>query len=451
MKHSMRSNLDPTWPEAVMRDEQQQGEIALPLFRPEAIRTPQPAYGHAAPLTPPSWRWITLGLAIVVIAFIAILMSASFARKETVSGRLRPAEGEFRVMPNRSGTVRNLFVKEGAIVHRGQPLFSISTETMLGSGATTNARLMSAIELERAALSERTLNSKQAAELKVKESSLTEQSLRAKATALGEQREKVERRLRLATEYLAAIQQLSAKGFARLGELKAREDAKLTIEQSLMQIDADRAELLSKADQAAAAAKRALWEARSEQNALQEAVSALSQRQVEAELQDSVVIRAARSGRITAIRATAGKAVEANRPAMTILASAEGPGHEGRGADLVADLYVPPRAIGFIEPGQPVRIMLDAFPYQQFGTVAGRVAAVPEAALAPEELDAIEGNSQDAVYLVTIVIPADSIAAYGKRHDLRAGMTLMADIILEERTLFEWIFGPLLAGGRRLL
>jgi membrane fusion protein len=445
----MRS-LDEREAELLPEEPQRNLTPEVPLFRPEALARPPSPYGRVAPLTPPSWRWITIGLALIILVAGVLLASASFARKETVVGRLRPSEGEFRVMTGRSGTVRALLVKEGALVRRGQALLSISTETSLGSGATTNARLMGSIAAERAALVDRMRNAVDAATFKARENRLSEQTFRAQAAALGAQRAKVERRLSLSNDYFKAISILKEKGFVRLSELKAREDEKLMLEQSLIQLDSEKSQLLSQADQAAAMAMRSSAEAQSEQNALQESLAGLAQREVEAELQGGIIIRAAVPGRVTALRATPGKAVDANQPIMTILASPESRHSSSAATELVADLYVPPRAIGFIERGEEVRIMVDAFPYQQFGTVTGRVDLVSRTALAPEELDPVENESKEPVYVVTATISSDSLKEFGRQQDLKAGMTLSADIILENRSLFEWLFSPLIASGKRL-
>jgi hypothetical protein len=42
---------------------------------------------------------------------------------------------------------------------------------------------------------------------------------------------------------------------------------------------------------------------------------------------------------------------------------------------LQAEIYIPSRAIGFVKPGQEVRLLYDAFPYQRFGAYRGRVVA----------------------------------------------------------------------------
>ena len=47
-------------------------------------------------------------------------------------------------------------------------------------------------------------------------------------------------------------------------------------------------------------------------------------------------------------------------------------------------------------------------------------------------------------YPATVSIPDQSIAANGHAVPLQSGMLLQADIILERRTLLEWLAEPLL-------
>ena len=51
------------------------------------------------------------------------------------------------------------------------------------------------------------------------------------------------------------------------------------------------------------------------------------------------------------------------------------------GSEFRAELYVPARAIGFVEVGQTVRLLDDAFPYQHFGSYSGRVIEISQTIL----------------------------------------------------------------------
>ena len=50
---------------------------------------------------------------------------------------------------------------------------------------------------------------------------------------------------------------------------------------------------------------------------------------------------------------------------------------------------------------------------------------------------------QEPAYLVTVALAAQDVPAYGKTFALQAGMALDADIMLDRRSIIEWIFDPL--------
>ena len=115
------------------------------------------------------------------------------------------------------------------------------------------------------------------------------------------------------------------------------------------------------------------------------------------------------------------------------------------GARLRAELAVPSSAIGFVKQGQSVRLAIDAFPYQRFGTVSGKVQTVATSAVNAQG----PNGSTVAVYPVTVALDAASIAAYGRSEPLVSDMTLTARIVTEKQSLLEWLFEPLFAVRRR--
>ena len=150
----------------------------------------------------------------------------------------------------------------------------------------------------------------------------------------------------------------------------------------------------------------------------------------------SYVLRAPVAGRVTALTARLGQGVSPQSQLMAIVPS---------GARLTAELAVPSAAMGFVKPGQEVRLALDAFPYQRFGTVKGRVRTVPSSTInAPAS-----NGATIAVYPVIVDIEAPKIFAYGRDEPLVAGMNLTARIITERQSLLEWLFEPLFAVRRR--
>jgi membrane fusion protein len=107
-------------------------------------------------------------------------------------------------------------------------------------------------------------------------------------------------------------------------------------------------------------------------------------------------------------------------------------------------LFVPTRAIGFVQPGQEVRILYEAFPYQQFGTYSGKVLKISQTILTKSDtFGPIE--LKEPVYKITAALDRPDIDAYGRRIPLQADMLVRADIILEKRSLIRWLLDPLLS------
>ncbi|MBL4772372.1 MAG: HlyD family efflux transporter periplasmic adaptor subunit, partial [Alcanivoracaceae bacterium] len=159
----------------------------------------------------------------------------------------------------------------------------------------------------------------------------------------------------------------------------------------------------------------------------------LNERQIELEGSESYAIKASIDGRITSIQVHPGQSVSPQKSLLTIIPN---------DTELYAELFLPSRAIGFINVGQQVLLRFDAFPYQRFGLYEGTVEQVAQAVINPDEAE-IPLPTPDPVYRVKVSLSSQFVKTYGKSLSLQAGMSLTADIILEERTLGEWLFAPI--------
>ena len=121
------------------------------------------------------------------------------------------------------------------------------------------------------------------------------------------------------------------------------------------------------------------------------------------------------------------------------------------GSQLEAQLLVPSSAIGFVEPGNRVVLRYQAYPYQKFGQQYGKVVQVSRSALSPAEAASLLGqNIATPLYRVLVKLDHQSIDAYGKTEALKPGMALEADILLDRRSLWQWVFEPLYGLRERL-
>jgi membrane fusion protein len=53
-------------------------------------------------------------------------------------------------------------------------------------------------------------------------------------------------------------------------------------------------------------------------------------------------------------------------------------------------------------------------------------------------------SAKEPVYRVDVKLDNQNVSALGQDFALRPGMTVNADLLLEKRTLLEWIFEPVL-------
>jgi membrane fusion protein len=166
--------------------------------------------------------------------------------------------------------------------------------------------------------------------------------------------------------------------------------------------------------------------------ALRNELSTNEQRIAEIKGRGAYVIRAPTAGRVSTMQATIGQNADPQRLQLEIIPE---------DSVLQAELFLPARAIGFVETGQTVRIMYDAFPYQHFGTYRGQVVKVSQTILTGSDVaGAIKLNEPG--YRVTAALERPDINAYGKIISLQSDMLLKADIILERRSLISWLTNP---------
>jgi membrane fusion protein len=167
---------------------------------------------------------------------------------------------------------------------------------------------------------------------------------------------------------------------------------------------------------------------------LQTELAQTDQRSAEIGGRQSFSIRAPIDGRVANVQAKVGQVADPKKPQLDIL-PLESP--------LQALLFVPTRAIGFIRPGQKVRLLYDAFPFQRFGTYSGKIVSVSKTILSETDVGA-PLQLQEPAYKGVAVLDRPDVDANGQKIPLQAGMLLRADILLEKRELVRWLLDPIL-------
>jgi membrane fusion protein len=232
---------------------------------------------------------------------------------------------------------------------------------------------------------------------------------------------------------LAAAEQLHAQGFMSAAEVQRRQTLVLeqrqalsALQQSVSAKDSELSEARFSLTQLPTVIEQNLQRVRTD-------LSATEQRMAEIQGRRAYVIRAPTAGRVSTLQATVGQSADPQRLQLELVPE---------GVPLQAELFVPTRAIGFIEVGQPVRIMYDAFPYQHFGTYGGRVMRVAQTIVTSSDVTGPVALNAPA-YRVTVALDQPHVEANGRTIMLQPDILLSADIILERRSLLDWLLSPL--------
>ena len=104
-------------------------------------------------------------------------------------------------------------------------------------------------------------------------------------------------------------------------------------------------------------------------------------------------------------------------------------------SDLVIEAKIENKDIGFVKEKQPVKIKLDAFPFQDFGVING---VVEEVERYPEKLE-----KKGYAYTVWIKPNQDYIKARGKEVKLRSGLTATVEIVVRQVTVLRALLNPI--------
>lgn len=102
--------------------------------------------------------------------------------------------------------------------------------------------------------------------------------------------------------------------------------------------------------------------------------------------------------------------------------------------ELQAELSVPEEAIAKIQVAQPVKLLLNAFPYQRYGAKQGTIQWVSPAP---------STTAEKTTFRVFARLNGNSFNIGKVAHPLRAGMRGEAQILLDRLLLIEYFFEPL--------
>ena len=406
------------------------------LFREDAIKSKKQRLLGDVIIIQPVSIYLTCFVIFVLFLLLSLyLTQAYYSRKETVKGYLIPDKGVVRVYSNRTGVIEHLYVKEGDEVIQGDNLAKIKNSQSLSSGVELSVALAKELTVQINALNREydattLMYEKELASTKSQLAQLY-QSLKVIKNAQKTRSKK----LALKKQQITNNKHLFDKGFLSSnqfdllqGEYLDELESNDRLEKELVTIQIQISELES---------ERLVFPEQKivKQSAITRHISELTAQLTEMQNQYEFVEKAPESGIVTTIQPTLGMRVDTNTPLLSIIPI---------DSPLEIELLLPTRSAGFVQIGDTVNIRFDAFPYQKFGLVVGKISSIDKSLILPSE-KALPISVNQAMYRVRASLTQQSIRAYGKVFPLKVGMIADADIVLERRSLLEWLLDPIYA------
>ena len=115
-------------------------------------------------------------------------------------------------------------------------------------------------------------------------------------------------------------------------------------------------------------------------------------------------------------------------------------------APLQAEVKVEGRDIGQVSVGQPARVKLEAFPFQQYGTAAGVVRVISQDAFSPDPKKDAAPEKSAPYYRIEVDLTDTGLRHSKGRVELLPGMAVTAEMKVGRRSVISYFLYPLLRG-----
>lgn len=379
---------------------------------------------------------------IFFICGIIFLFNMQYARKETVFGQVIVIDGAPRITSSRSGVVEAVHVSEGEFVKTGEKLISISSTPKLDGGMSLANGLMNNYSEQALALDRQVSTKVEQINRQRDEIVVRLQGIDGDIQRLIRARELQEDRVKIQETIVEAIHKLGDQGLVAKVQVGLKDEELISSRQILLSKDRE----LMQQRSAAAQLEATLARLKSDEKLIRSEgkYTNIQFKEKELNLQGAYAdhIVSPVSGILTGLQVNIGTSINPNQT-LAIVVPIENKDSHQEAIGLEVELWAPSRAIGFLKKGAEVRLMYDSFPYQKFGVGHGKVRDVSLTPVSPKEQ--VIKNSGEDLYRIRVTLVRGSLSAYGKDWLLRPGMALTADIVLEERSLLDWLLEPMFA------
>jgi membrane fusion protein len=411
---------------------------SIPLFRAAAVDSTRTNWlGQIVIVRPLSLSILTIAGILVFTMIICFIFFCSYTSRSSIAGQLVPNMGVTKVYARQSGVIVKKYIYEGKFVKKGEVLYLISNDRQASTDEIIDEKISRHMALRRKYLNDELIN---ISELNLKEKVALQRKIRfseEETKNLSLQLTSQLARINLSEKAMQRFDRLYESGYISAESFQQKQIDFLELQNRSQVLERDLIQTRNNLAMQRGELNSLPLHYRSQVTQIEKLITSMDQELTENEAKRSIAVVAPRSGTATAIAFEIGQTVELGKLLVSIVPEK---------TELEARLYLPSRAIGFIRQGTQVWLRYQAYPYQKFGHSRGVIKSISKTTLLASELSDAKvfyGNNLEPLYQVTVTIGKQEVIGYGKIFPLQAGMLVDADLMHDQRKLYEWILDPL--------
>lgn len=412
------------------------------MYRRKAVDYNKTKWQGKALLVPSISVYIYVFICITfMVAIIGFIVGFSYDRRIDVNGEVATNPRSIIVYSPVQGIVVKRFVNEGALIKRGDPIYTIDISRSTSHGVVSDNQTKDVMQqLERIdnIIKELNINKKDTINL------------------LNKQREQYSVALQQSTEIIRKAQEGVMIMKKNMDNYKHYQSMGLINKDQLTNQIALYYEQQNSMLSLTSQNQQNSLQIITIENEIQTQTSEFNNRINQMELQrfdlkkelvniqasGEIIIRSLTDGYIDSMSVTLGQMINQGDSLIQIM-----PSHI-KNYQLV--LWVPNDAIPYIYNGERVNIRYNAFPSEKFGQFGGAISSISSIPASTQEMLTYKNSSvhsapgeTEEFYKVTVSPDQHSIQYNSRNILLENGMEAKVTLFLEKRKLYQWMFSPL--------
>ncbi|MFD2177490.1 HlyD family secretion protein [Veronia pacifica] len=394
--------------------------------------------------TPPTLRLFCYGILSIFVAATLVLFNVDYAASDTAVGYLLSNDEKAEVKIANTGQVIDLRVKEGDIVQKGDVIFSIKVSGAINResplGETVTAQLNQDIKTLERNMDYIRLEHQQNRKLVTTDIESKERQIENIEHIINKQQQHIS----LFRKQVMRQHDLYEKKMTSQTIYEGEQLKMINAEKELANYKFRKNSMLTDINRLRNQLKKSEFKLKLMLNNEEMKVSGIRKKLAELNQKRTVTVKAERSGIVNNLKVSLGDTVVVDGRAIMEITPLE---REDQVRHAV--LFIPTSFLNNTAIGQNVRVIVDAFPIEEFGSFHGKIVKMSSSSY--QHSDFVVDLPRGSLYYKANI---EIYTEHGKdtlpKAGFKNGMLISADILQPEISLFEWLFEPFFKAFSRM-